>query len=140
MQPSRVFLRKGVLKICSKITGEHSCWSVIWIKLWDQLINWNHYISTEIIPMTAIKVCRMGKYSEELPPTTSHDHSITWNSEVTWQINIQLYWTNYHQTWCGGDLQWGASIHKVALPFKHVVTWYHVQIKNIKSPLSQSLW
>ena len=28
-----VFLVKGVLKICSKFTGEHSCWSVISIKL-----------------------------------------------------------------------------------------------------------
>ena len=28
-----VFLRKGVLKICSKFTGEHACRSVISIKL-----------------------------------------------------------------------------------------------------------
>ena len=28
-----VFLRKGVLKICSKLTGEHPCRSVILIKL-----------------------------------------------------------------------------------------------------------
>ena len=28
-----VFLRKGVLKICSKFTGEHPCQSVISIKL-----------------------------------------------------------------------------------------------------------
>ena len=28
-----VFLRKGVLKICSKFTGEHPCWFVISIKL-----------------------------------------------------------------------------------------------------------
>ena len=31
--PPKVFLRKGVLKICSKFTGEHSCQSVISIKL-----------------------------------------------------------------------------------------------------------
>ena len=30
---SEVFLQKGVLKICSKCTGEHSCQSVISIKL-----------------------------------------------------------------------------------------------------------
>ena len=30
---SEVFLRKGVLKICSKFTGEHPCQSVISIKL-----------------------------------------------------------------------------------------------------------
>ena len=29
-----VFLRKGVLKICSKFTGEHPCQSVIEITLW----------------------------------------------------------------------------------------------------------
>ena len=28
-----VFFRKSVLKMCSKFTGEHLCWSVIWIKL-----------------------------------------------------------------------------------------------------------
>ena len=31
--PSVVFLGKGVLKICTNITGEHSCQSVISIKL-----------------------------------------------------------------------------------------------------------
>ena len=31
--PSVVFFGKGVLKICSKFTGDHPCWSVIWIKL-----------------------------------------------------------------------------------------------------------
>ena len=30
---SAVFLRKGVLKVCSKFTGEHPCQSVISIKL-----------------------------------------------------------------------------------------------------------
>ena len=28
-----VFLGKGVLIICGKFTGEHPCWSAIWIKL-----------------------------------------------------------------------------------------------------------
>ena len=32
-----VFLRKGVLKICSIFTGEHPCWSVISIKLHETL-------------------------------------------------------------------------------------------------------
>ena len=32
-QPSRGVLKKGVLKICSKFTGEHPCWSVISNKL-----------------------------------------------------------------------------------------------------------
>ena len=31
--PSKVFLEKGVLKIYSKFTGEHSCWDAISIKL-----------------------------------------------------------------------------------------------------------
>ena len=30
--PSKVFLREGVLKICSKFTGEHPCRSAISIK------------------------------------------------------------------------------------------------------------
>ena len=30
--PLEVFLGKGVLKICRKLTGEHPCWSVISIK------------------------------------------------------------------------------------------------------------
>ena len=32
-RPPEVFLQKGVLKICSKFTGEHQCNSVILIKL-----------------------------------------------------------------------------------------------------------
>ena len=35
-----VFIGKGVLKICSKFTGEHQCRSVILIKLLEQLY-WN---------------------------------------------------------------------------------------------------
>ena len=31
--PPKVFLRKVILKICSKFTGKHPCWSVISIKL-----------------------------------------------------------------------------------------------------------
>ena len=37
-QPSKMFLGKGVLKICSKFTGEHPCRSVISIKLLCQFI------------------------------------------------------------------------------------------------------
>ena len=37
-QPSQVFLRKGVLKICSKYTGEHTFRSVISIQLLLNLI------------------------------------------------------------------------------------------------------
>ena len=37
---AEVFLVKGVLKICSRFTGEHSCWSVISITL--QSTHWNH--------------------------------------------------------------------------------------------------
>ena len=33
-----VFLGKGVLKICSKFTGEHPCRSAIWIKLQSNFI------------------------------------------------------------------------------------------------------
>ena len=33
-----VFLEKDALKICSKFTGEHSCWSVISIKLQSNFI------------------------------------------------------------------------------------------------------
>ena len=35
---TEVFLRKGVLKICSKFTGEHPCQSVISIKLQSNFI------------------------------------------------------------------------------------------------------
>ena len=34
-----VFLRKGVLEICSKFTGEHPCQSVILIKLQNNFID-----------------------------------------------------------------------------------------------------
>ena len=38
-----VFLGKGVLKICSKFTGEHPCQSAISIKLWRNLIEITHW-------------------------------------------------------------------------------------------------
>ena len=34
----KVFLEKGVLKICSNFTGEHRCWSVISTKLQSSFI------------------------------------------------------------------------------------------------------
>ena len=34
----KVFIGKGVLKICSRFTGEHPCWSVISIKLQSNII------------------------------------------------------------------------------------------------------
>ena len=37
--PPEVFLKKGVLKICSKFTGNHSCWSVISVKLQSNFID-----------------------------------------------------------------------------------------------------
>ena len=37
--PPEVFLGKGVLKICSKFTGEHPCRSVISIKLHSSLLH-----------------------------------------------------------------------------------------------------
>ena len=36
--PTEVFLEKGVLKICSKFTGEHQCRSAISIKLQNNFI------------------------------------------------------------------------------------------------------
>ena len=35
---SELFLRKGVLKLCSKFIGEHPCWSVISINLQSNFI------------------------------------------------------------------------------------------------------
>ena len=37
-QPSRGVIRKDVLKICSKFTGEHPCQSAIPIKLFATLL------------------------------------------------------------------------------------------------------
>ena len=49
-QPSgRVLLRKGVLKICSKFTGEHPCRSVISIKLQSSFVLKADELETERI-------------------------------------------------------------------------------------------
>ena len=48
LQKPELFLRKGVLKICSKFTGEYSCQSAITIKLQRKFIygnNWHFYRS-----------------------------------------------------------------------------------------------
>ena len=71
-----VFLGKGVLKICSKLTGEHSCRSVISIKLQSNFygevalqLYWNHtsawvfscqfaaYFQTTFLQRTRLDCC-----------------------------------------------------------------------------------
>ena len=51
-QPPVVFLVKGVLKICSKCTGEHPCRSVISIKLQSGFIEitlWHGYFPVNLL-------------------------------------------------------------------------------------------
>ena len=46
-----MFLRKGVLKICSKFTGEHPCQSMISIKLQSKCIEitlWHGYSTVNL--------------------------------------------------------------------------------------------
>ena len=67
-----------------------------------------------------------------------------WKSNWNW--NWKWYYKRHyfqfreaygHQTYQGGDLGWRDPTHKVTWHFDVVVT---CQIKNVKSPLSQSLW
>ena len=54
-----VFLGKGVLKICSKFTGEHPCWSAISMKLQITLglgfspVNLLHIFKTPFLKITS---------------------------------------------------------------------------------------
>ena len=47
--PPEMFSGKGVLKICSKFTGEHPCWSVISIKLQATLLK--SYFGKGVFPV-----------------------------------------------------------------------------------------
>ena len=50
-------------------------------------------------------------------------------SESIWSLPLQQLKTLYlhyhnaygHQIWQGGDLPWGAPIHKITWPFDHVI-------------------
>ena len=46
--PSEVFLGQGVLKICSKFTGEHPCRSAISIKLFEITL-WDGYSPVNLL-------------------------------------------------------------------------------------------
>ena len=50
--PPDVFLGKGVLKICSKFTGEHPCQSVISIKFQSNWEKWENKTETETTTKT----------------------------------------------------------------------------------------
>ena len=59
-----VFLRKGVLKICNKFTGEYQCWSVISIKLLSNFIEIT--LRHECCPVNLLHIVRTS-----LPKNTS---------------------------------------------------------------------
>ena len=67
-----VFLRKGVLKICSKFTEEHLCRSVISTKLQSNMVK--QYGKTRVI-------------SHELRVMSWKLKSTSWNSKVRVQIH-----------------------------------------------------
>ena len=55
--PPEVFLGKGVLKLCSKFTGDHLCWSMISIKflgtsVWVFPDNWQHIFRSPLYKST----------------------------------------------------------------------------------------
>ena len=101
-----VFLRKGVLKICSKFTGEHPCQSVISIKInfsikdffskYDQircfLRIWSHLLKK------SFKFCAVYKMSPVLKvaqkwKTKSHMKKI---SRMSRKILLDLSWFAWH--------------------------------------------
>ena len=60
--PPKKFLGRGALKICSKVTGEHPCWSVISIKLQSSFIeitfrHWCSPVNLLQIFRTSLNVC-----------------------------------------------------------------------------------
>ena len=70
-----MFLRKGLLKICSKVTGEHPCRSATSIKLQSNCIeitlwhgcspvNWLHLFRTPFPRSTS--VCLLLRFTEEI--------------------------------------------------------------------------
>ena len=77
--PPEVFLKKGVLKICSKFTAEHSCWSVISIKLLSSFIkiSLRHWCS----PVNLKHIFRT-----LFPRNTSGGHLL--NITVQWNIYL----------------------------------------------------
>ena len=81
-QPSRGLLRKGVLKICSKFTGEYPCQSVISIKLQITLrqgcspVNLLH-LSEHLFLRTPLDGCFWIKDEKRT-------HILPWTQDVKW--------------------------------------------------------
>ena len=108
-QPSRGVLSKGVLKICSKFTGEHPCWThhipaIILQHGWS-LVNLLHIFTTPFpkntsggLLLTVIVTvidnnafgfkCNIAIKSSFLKKTQNFSNSVKWNIFTKFQFNI----------------------------------------------------
>ena len=72
--PPEVFLRKGVLKICIKFTGEHRCWNVIPIKLQSNFIEITFQHGCSLVNVIHIFRTHLPKNTSGRPPNTFQAH------------------------------------------------------------------
>ena len=81
-----VFLRKGVLKLCCKFTGEHSCREVIWIWNFTEIALQHRWFPVNLLHI----------FITPFPKNTS--------GGCFWKANVKTNWMSstkwiYHKEW-----------------------------------------
>ena len=106
----------------------------------DHLTNWNHYISSNTMPMIS-KLCRVVTYHEGLAPIKSHDRLIRWSCEITWHIKSISTITLPMVTKLGRMVINNEKLQLIKWHDPSTTCSFEVtlQIKNTKSPL-QCVW
>ena len=98
--------------------------------LQDHIANYKYCISTNTVP-NATKLGRMVTYHKGIPPILSHDSSVIWPCEVTWQIKC---FTSLHAL---DQLTPSKMSHNPLNTWPLEVTW---QIRSVISPFEVDLW
>ena len=108
-----VFLGKGVLKICSKYTGEHPCWSAISIKLLCNFIEITLWLSV------LLQICCI--FSEHLFLRIPLDGRFYWDViEVTeGQLRQTLVWISCiaRHLKCEFTIEFSVARYKITVAF-----------------------
>ena len=92
-RPIQVFLGKGVLKICSKFTGEHPCRSVISVKLLFNFIEIAFWYGFSPINLLRIFRTLFSKNTSEGLLLLCPIYLV----KLSFQENFSSYWNTFHE-------------------------------------------
>ena len=101
----------------------------------DHLTNWNHYISTNTVPVTTKRNRVVTKF-ERLLSIIFFPNSTLWSRDLARSCNeLKSLYLHYpsaysNQTWQDDDLNCAASTPKVTWPYNKVILGDHEKLKS----------